>query len=227
MDAAEAEARIVASWRRNAAPWTRVVRERRIDSRRVTDAAIVDAVLARRPGRVLDLGCGEGWLARRLAAQGIEVLGVDGAPELIEAARAAGGARFEVVDYAGLAALAGAPAYDVVVSNFALFGDASVRTALQVTPRLLAPGGALVIQTLHPRAAGGEAPYLDGWRDGTWAGIDGDFDDPAPWYFRTIEGWQRLLADCGFERVALHEPRRAEDGPPASAIFVAAAAAVD
>jgi cytochrome c5 len=58
-------------------------------------------------------------------------------------------------------------------------------------------------------------------------GIDGDFDDPAPWYFRTIEGWQRLLADCGFERVVLHEPRHADDGPPASAIFVAAAAAVD
>lgn len=221
MDAAEAESRIVASWRRNAAPWTRVVRERRIDSRRVTDTAIVDTVLARHPGRVLDLGCGEGWLARRLAAEGIDVLGVDVAPELIDAARAAGGARFEVADYAALAMLAGAPGYDVVVSNFALFGDASVRAALGAVPQLLAPGGALVIQTLHPRAACGDAPYADGWRDGSWAGIDGDFDDPAPWYFRTIEGWQRLLADCGFDTAATHEPRYADSGRPASVIFVA------
>jgi hypothetical protein len=50
----QAEAQIIASWSRNAAPWTRAVREQRIDSRRrVTDAAVIEAVLGRRPARVI------------------------------------------------------------------------------------------------------------------------------------------------------------------------------
>lgn len=49
------------SWQANADAWTAAVREQRIESRRqVTDAAI----LALAPLRILDLGCGEGWLRR-------------------------------------------------------------------------------------------------------------------------------------------------------------------
>src|ERR1700689_2940465 len=65
------DAKIVESWRNNAHAWTSAVREQRIDSRAlVTDRAIVDAVLARAPRSVLDIGCGEGWLARRLGGRG-------------------------------------------------------------------------------------------------------------------------------------------------------------
>lgn len=50
------------SWNTNASAWIGAVREGRIESRvRVTDRAILDAVLVRPPHRVLDLGCGEGW----------------------------------------------------------------------------------------------------------------------------------------------------------------------
>jgi len=69
-DRALSEAKIVESWRNNAHAWTSAVREQRIDSRAlVTDRAIVEAVLARAPRSVLDIGCGEGWLARRLAGR--------------------------------------------------------------------------------------------------------------------------------------------------------------
>lgn len=61
------DAKILDAWRRNAAPWTAAVRGRQIESRRLmTDRAMVDAVLGRAPRSVLDLGCGEGWLARAL-----------------------------------------------------------------------------------------------------------------------------------------------------------------
>ena len=54
---------LAASWERNAANWTRVVREGLIPSRRAgTDAAILDAIAERAPRRLLDIGCGEGWL---------------------------------------------------------------------------------------------------------------------------------------------------------------------
>ena len=72
----------------NASAWSAAVRERRIESRRtVTDAAIVAAVLEQNPRRVLDVGCGEGWLARALSAHGIDVTGIDTSAPLIEAAR--------------------------------------------------------------------------------------------------------------------------------------------
>ncbi len=56
--------RVIESWGKNAGPWTRAVREQQIDRRRqVTDQANVEAVLSRSPKTVLDIGCGEGWLA--------------------------------------------------------------------------------------------------------------------------------------------------------------------
>ena len=52
--------------------------------------------------KVLDLGCGEGWLLRVLADRGIDAAGVDGDATLIEAARAAGSAKVHVASYAAL-----------------------------------------------------------------------------------------------------------------------------
>jgi hypothetical protein len=58
------EAKILDSWRKNAALWTRAIEAQEIESRRlVTNQAIIDAVTSNEPGSVLDIGCGEGWLA--------------------------------------------------------------------------------------------------------------------------------------------------------------------
>ena len=68
----DAEEAILRVWHDSAAPWSRAVREGRIASRRrVTDAAVLAAIHARAPRSVIDLGCGEGWLSRALAGQGI------------------------------------------------------------------------------------------------------------------------------------------------------------
>ena len=59
-----------------------------------------------RPGRNgLDVGCGEGWLARALGPLGIRVHGFDAVPQLIEAARRAGGGTFERLSYEAFAGL--------------------------------------------------------------------------------------------------------------------------
>ena len=213
--------KVVDSWRKNAAPWTSAVRERQIESRRVTDGAIVDAVLSVHPRRVLDVGCGEGWLARALHAHGVEVTGVDVVAELIDRARQAGGGDFRVLSYEALAAGALRDRFDAVVANFALIGAQTVDALVRSVPTLLTHGGSLIIQTLHPIVSCGDEQYADGWRHGSWAGFNPDFTDPAPWYFRTMESWERLIAGAGLSMIERREPLNPASGKPASVIFIA------
>jgi len=214
--------RIVDSWRKNASPWTIAVRENQIASRTlVTNRAIVDAVLSRSPRTVLDIGCGEGWLARALAEHGVSAVGVDVVPALIEQARKAGGGEFRISSYEDIAAGRLDVSVDLVVANFSLIGKESVEGVVRRAPSLLNSGGSLVIQTLHPVASCGDESYADGWRTGSWAGFSEEFSDPAPWYFRTMESWETLLADSGFRILETREPAHPETGKPASVIFIA------
>jgi len=216
------DAKILDAWQRNAAPWTSAVREQQIESRRlVTDQAIIEATLSRSPRSVLDLGCGEGWLARALAARSIEAIGIDAVPALIEQARLAGGGDFRVMTYEDVAAGKLNASVDAVVCNFALLGNESVAGLFGAVRSLLNPHGSLLVQTLHPLVACGDQPYLDGWREGSWAGFNADFRDPAPWYFRTLESWIRLFAEHGFRLLELREPLHPQTHQPASVIFIA------
>jgi 2-polyprenyl-3-methyl-5-hydroxy-6-metoxy-1,4-benzoquinol methylase len=216
------DAKIIDSWHRNAAPWTAAVREHQIESRAlVTNQAVIDAILSRSPATVLDIGCGEGWLVRAVGERGIRAIGVDVVPELIERAEQAGGGEFRVASYEAIAAGALGVAVDVAVANFSLIGHESVNALLAYAPRLLTAGGSLIVQTLHPPTATGDLPYVDGWREGSWAGFSTDFTDPAPWYFRTMGSWVRLLSQSGLRLAELREPMHPISGKPVSAIFVA------
>lgn len=221
-DAADAnDALLGERWRRHSGAWIDAVRERRIPSRvAVTDQALVDAILDYRPATLLDLGCGEGWLARRLAPLGIAVTGIDAAPALIDAARLAGGGRFLVAGYDALPPDLGN--FAMAVSNFALLGKEPVERLFATLPRRL-PGGHFIVQTLHPLTASGEQTYRDGWRQDSWAAFSAGVEAPPPWYFRTLESWVRLFSAHGLRLLELREPRAPATGEPASVIFIAAA----
>ncbi len=151
------------------------MREHAIASRKlVTDRAILDAVLARRPRSVIDLGCGEGWRVRALVMQGVDVLGIGAVPVLVDAARTAGGGRFLAMDCADVAGGALRERAGALSCNFSLLGGESVDTLLRATPSLLMPGGCAV------GADCGDAPYVDGWREGSWAGCGEGFEQAAP-----------------------------------------------
>jgi 2-polyprenyl-3-methyl-5-hydroxy-6-metoxy-1,4-benzoquinol methylase len=224
------EQEIIQSWYSNAAPWSHAIRTASIASRKlVTNQAIIDAVSSISPSSVLDLGCGEGWLARAMARLGMRVTGVDVVPELIAQAAsqissndsAPGSVEYLLQDYASIANLRwlGGP-YDAAVCNFSLLGAESVETLIAALPRYLEDSGYLIIQTLHPVAACGEQPYEDGWRAGSWLGFNSDFRDPAPWYFRTIESWQALLQRCGFDILECREPKAPGAVTAASVIWI-------
>jgi 2-polyprenyl-3-methyl-5-hydroxy-6-metoxy-1,4-benzoquinol methylase len=207
----------------NAAPWVTAVRELQVESRRlVTDGAILAAIRERSPRSVLDIGCGEGWLVRALASEGIRSTGVDAIPELIEQAREAGGGDFRALSFDDLAAGKLFARVDVAVCNFSLLGHHSVQRLLRAVPSLLAQRGVFAVQTLHPMVACGDGPYCSGWRQGDWAGLSGTFTDPAPWYFRTLQGWVDLFQASGLEVLQVREPFHPLTRKPASIIFITA-----
>ncbi|MEM0964131.1 MAG: class I SAM-dependent methyltransferase [Bacteroidota bacterium] len=215
--------RLRQSWHANADAWTHAVREGTIPSRESgTDAAIVEAVVRSLPpaGRVLDVGCGEGWLCRALAALGAETHGVDASEPLVSAARDAGGS-YDVLSFddAGLdPSRLGGP-YEAAVFNFALLDDAP-GGILRAVRRALSPGGRVYIQTVHPATVGG--PYRDGWREETFTSFGGSFE-PMPWYFRTFGSWVRVLTGAGFAVIDVIEPLAPAGDAPLSLLLVAEA----
>ncbi|MFJ3368375.1 class I SAM-dependent methyltransferase [Pseudomonas sp. NPDC086251] len=215
------ESALLQSWHHNAPSWIEAVRSGAIESRQqVTDQAILLAVLGRQPERVLDLGCGEGWLLRTLTERAIEAVGVDGDATLVEAARLAGSARVHLASYDALveAKVDIGNNYDLICANFALLHQ-DIIPLLAAMNALLAPGGALVIQTLHPwTVAAGD--YQDGWRNETFAGFKGQWH-PMPWYFRTLASWTNALDMAGFRLASLQEPQHPQSPVPQSLLLVA------
>ncbi|MFL1406747.1 class I SAM-dependent methyltransferase [Marinobacter sp. M1N3S26] len=208
------------SWTTNADAWTRAVRSGSIESReRVTNAAIVDAVLGCHPGRVLDLGCGEGWLVRALAAQGVQAVGVDASPGLIEAARASGGGEFFLGSYEELTRHPGQipGPFDVIVANFALLQE-HLSPLLRAVSVLLTPRGRLIIQTVHP--GGVEQPQQEGWRQEDFRSFEGDWQ-AMPWYYRSLDSWTQLLGESGYQLEEIREPLHPDTCQPLSLILAA------
>jgi 2-polyprenyl-3-methyl-5-hydroxy-6-metoxy-1,4-benzoquinol methylase len=213
------ESGILEAWHDNAAEWARMVRDGMLSSRlMVTDQAILEAVGQGSGGALLDLGCGEGSLGRRLARQGWQVVGTDAVLDLVTAARAAGPGEFFHASYDQLETVLLDRRFEAVVANFSLLGEESVGVALGSARRLLAPGGRLLIQTLHPLSV---APYVDGWRTEDWGSMGGHGCAPTPWYFRTLQSWHASLSANSFTLRDLLEPRAPGALAPSSLLLIA------
>jgi SAM-dependent methyltransferase len=214
------DAKIIDSWSTNADPWVTAVRSGEIATRvLVTNEAIIEAVRSLSPRTGVDLCCGEGWLIRALPE--ISMVGVDAIPALIDAARAAGGGDFRLMSYEQIADGLLDLAVDAAVCNFSLIGNESVDGLFRAAPSFLRKGGTLIVQTVHPVSACGEAPYVDGWRTGSWAGLGSGFTDPPPWYFRTVPGWVALFEEHGLRLLEMREPAHPHTGEPVSLILMA------
>ena len=97
-------------------------------------AAFVKAQLPPNPARVLEVGCGEGELARAVARLGYEIVAID--------PQAPDGDIFEPVS---LEEFAGPGPFDAVLANRALHHIPDLAGALDRVARLLRPGGRLIV----------------------------------------------------------------------------------
>jgi SAM-dependent methyltransferase len=98
-----------------------------------------EAVVAAGPSRVLEVGCGRGEFAERLASRGLEVVAVDQSEHMVNRTRARG-LDARVADVQSLPFVDGA--FDVAVANFMLYHVRDVHRALaelaRVSPVLVA-----------------------------------------------------------------------------------------
>jgi SAM-dependent methyltransferase len=111
------------------------------DAREETFRAVAEA----RPRRVLEVGCGQGWLAERIQQElDCDVVAVDQSEHMVELTRARG-VRAEVADAQELPFADGE--FDCVVAAWMLFHVREVDKALAELARVLRPGGRLVAVT--------------------------------------------------------------------------------
>ena len=216
------EQRIIESWTANAGSWISLIEENGIESRKLaTNKAIVDAVVNLNPTTVLDIGCGEGWLAKELAGRGMELTGIDVIPELVEKARQQSKGTFLVASYEDIffRMVPLTSLFDVIVINFALIGKESTEKLLGALPFYLVPGGKLLIQTLHPHQRKTMDDYVTGWKEGSWTGLGDGFSMPYEWYFRTMEDWLELLRSAGFSNIKTTDVLHPDTQQSLSVIF--------
>jgi trans-aconitate methyltransferase len=192
--------------------------ERQSSHQREWGGGLVAELLLRGDERILDLGCGDGSLTRQLAAlvpRG-SVLGVDAAPEMLEAARGkyAPNMTVERLDITDLHFEA---EFDLVFSNATLHWIHHHGALLSRIHRALRPGGILraqfgadgncpnLIECVHRQMAIPLfAEALAGFR---W-----------PWYFPSLADYEGLLGASPFTEWRAWTENRDRHFPTAEAI---------
>jgi SAM-dependent methyltransferase len=119
------------------------------------EVELIWRLLDLRPGlRVLDLACGHGRIANRLAARGCRVTGLDITPLFLERARRDAAECGVVVDYVhgDMRELSWTRYFDRVINWFTAFGyfdDAGNRRVLGQMARVLKPDGMVALDLMN------------------------------------------------------------------------------
>jgi SAM-dependent methyltransferase len=124
-----------------------------LEERADADVDLIWRVLGLEPGmEVLDMGCGHGRLANRLAQRGCHVTGLDTVPLFLDRAREDAAARRVTVTYelGDMRSLPWDRRFDRVLNwgnSFGFFDDdAGNRRVLREAARVLAPGGRFALE---------------------------------------------------------------------------------
>lgn len=209
-------------WDEETENWLRWARTPGFDAYWNYRDAFFDEILPTHPGRTLEIGCGEGRVARDLAERGHHVTALDSASGLVQHAREADaeglylvgeGARLPVRD----------GAFDLVVAYNALQVVEHMAPTVKECARVLRPGGHLCFCVAHPVTDMGrwldeqEAPtfalrvsYFESTRVEDTVEKDGLRMTFRGWTY-TLQDYAAALEDAGFAIETIREPQPASN----------------
>lgn len=184
--------------------------------------AFFDSVVPTPRGRTLEIGCGEGRVARDLAERGHQVTALDSASGLVRHAREADIEGFYVVgEGARLPVREGC--FDLVVAYNALQVVANMPQTVKESARALRPGGHLCFCVAHPVTDMGRwldmeeapafvlrAPYFESTRVEDTIVKEGLRMTFRGWTY-TLEDYAAALEDAGFAIETIREPKPVSD----------------
>jgi len=136
--------------------------------------------------RVLDIGCGEGQVTRRIAGLGIDAIGLDPVASQVREARERGnGPQYARARAEALPCRNGA--FDAVVLCLALEHVDAFDVVFQEVARVLEPGGRFVLLLCHPLLQAPGSGWIDDqtlgehyWRVGAYLDDHVEVDEVAP-----------------------------------------------
>ncbi len=201
--------------------------------RRLVEPSILQLLALRNGEKVLDVGCGNGALARRLAGKGAKVTAVDFSEEMIRLAKGrsrgvASDIDYRIVDATDKDALLslGAARFDAIVCSMTLMDIPIVAPLFAAASALLHSEGRFVFATMHPAFNSNNPVFFQEKedRDGvvtTVAGVkihayldlppvkgSGAPGEPTPHYYyhRPLSELLQEAFDAGFALDGLLEP---------------------
>jgi SAM-dependent methyltransferase len=174
--------------------------------------------------RVLDIGCGEGQVARHLATLGVEVVGLDPTPTQIRVARdRGGGPRYASARAEALPCRSGS--FDAVLLCLAIEHVDAFEAAIRDLTRVLEPGGRFVFVLCHPLLQAPGAAWIDDrvdgthyWKIGSYSRDQRFVDEVAPgvaleFFHRPLSRYVHAMGAAGLLTDDMEEP-----APPAGLV---------
>lgn len=184
--------------------------------------------------RVLEIGCGSGYLSRRFASAGAQAVGIDASAPTIGIARAREradpkGVRYEILDASHLDGL-GARSFDLVVANMALMDIPDVAGTVCEAARVLDRRGRFVFSISRPCFdLDAQSMWVvelaqtpsGAFANTVWRKVSeyrNEIRRPVPWhvsetetvftdsYHRTLSTYSRYLREAGLAITRLEEP---------------------
>ena len=199
-------------WGKNADFWIKIIRKNLDPYRlKVTNKAILETLKGEKNIKILDAGCGEGYLSRLLAKMGHQIWAIDFCPNLIKAAE-----KLEEKELLGIKYLLGdfqktnfpASFFDVIISHQTINEIKKPEMAFKEFYRIIKKRGRIILLFLHPCFEIDPKKYFQKIKIEKSYYLVSGIKSPSPYFYLhlPLSEWIELLSKSGFLIEKIKEP---------------------